>query len=195
MVRHSANASGDPDLTANFVPALGGVRFSKLNSSSDLRGSFRKFFPFAEFENSFDSVSVSYNPQIGTLRGLHFQVEPFAEEKLVTCIKGSVFDVLVDLRPNSPTLGKWTSFELSYENRLQVYLPKGIAHGFQSTSVDSIVHYCLSSSFSPEFSYALDPLGDIDIDWPLKISLISVRDSEAITLKEAIQRYAEALKA
>lgn len=159
-----------------------------------MRGSFIKFHPLEEFENSLDSVAVSFNPTLGTLRGLHFQVEPFAEEKLVTCIQGSIFDVLVDLRPNSPTLGKWTSFQLSADNRLQVYVPKGIAHGFQTTKSDSIVHYCLSSSYSPESSYAIDPLGDMNIDWPLKSTAVSERDSGGITVDSAAQKYSESLK-
>ena len=124
---------------------------------------------------------------------LHFQVEPFAEEKLITCVQGIIFDVVVDLRPNSRTFGKWTSFELSAENALQAYLPKGVAHGFQTLMPDSIIHYSLSSTYSPEFSYAINPFGDIGIDWPITGNSVSQRDLDGISFLSAAQKYAESL--
>lgn len=176
------------------VPEIEGVRVRKIASTTDTRGSFVKFQPLMEFEDSLDSVAFSSNPQLGTIRGLHFQIEPFAEEKLVTCIQGIVFDVAVDLRPNSQTFGKWTSFELSAVNGLQVYLPKGIAHGFQTLEANSIVLYTLSSSYSPEFSYAIDPFGDLAIDWPLTVNSISERDRGGISVSDAGNKYADSLK-
>ena len=176
------------------VPEIEGIRVRKIVSANDARGSFGKFQPSIEFENSLNSIAFSLNPQIGTIRGLHFQIEPFAEEKLVTCIQGIVFDVAVDLRPTSQTFGKWTSFELSAINGLQVYLPKGIAHGFQTLKANSIVHYALSSSHSPEFSYAIDPFGDLGIDWPLNVNSISERDRGGISISDAGNKYAESLK-
>lgn len=176
------------------VPEIGGVRITQLKSVHDVRGTFIKFHPLIEFESSLNSVALSFNPIPGTIRGLHFQVEPFAEEKLVACVQGSIFDVIVDLRPSSRTFGKWTSFELSAANALQVYLPKGIAHGFQTLLPDSIIHYSLSSTYSPEFSYAITPFGDIGIDWPMKAHLVSKRDESGVSLSFAAQKYAESLK-
>ena len=176
------------------VPEIEGIRVKKLESATDARGSFVKFQPSIEFEDSLDSIAFSSNPQLGTIRGLHFQIEPFAEEKLVTCVQGIVFDVAVDLRPNSRTFGKWTSFELSALNGLQVYLPKGIAHGFQTLESNSIVHYALSSSYSPEFSFAVDPFGDLGIEWPLTVNSISERDRGGISISDAGDKYAESLK-
>ena len=102
------------------VTEITGIRVSHVTSLTDDRGSFVKFHPPREFENSLDSVAFSINPTVGTIRGMHFQVEPFAEEKLVTCAQGRIFDVAVDLRPNSETFGMWASFELSATNALQL---------------------------------------------------------------------------
>jgi dTDP-4-dehydrorhamnose 3,5-epimerase len=109
-----------------------GVQLVNAFSTSDSRGSFVKFFPGNLLFEKLDSVAISTNPKMGTIRGIHFQIEPFAEEKIISCIQGSTFEVIVDLRPNSKTVGKIATFELSKENAKQVYLPKGIAHGFQT---------------------------------------------------------------
>ena len=177
----------------NRVSVIDGVRITQFKSTSDIRGKFIKLHPLSELGNSLDSVALSFNPNPGTIRGLHFQVEPFAEEKLVSCVQGSIFDVIVDLRPRSQTFGKWTSFELSDENALQAYLPKGIAHGFQTLTPNSIVHYGLSISHSLESSYAIDPLGDLSIDWPLEEHTISEKDVHGISFAYAAQKYAESL--
>ena len=176
------------------VSEIAGIRVSQVTSVTDGRGSFVKFHPLREFENSLDSVAFSINPTVGTIRGMHFQVEPFAEEKLVTCAQGRIFDVAVDLRPNSETFGMWASFELSATNALQLYLPKGLAHGFQTLEANSIVHYTLSSPYSREFSFAIDPFGDLGIDWPLVASSISLRDRGGISFSSAGKKYADSLK-
>lgn len=181
-------------MKTNKVFEIEGVRITHVKSVSDLRGTFIKFHPVQEFENSLDSVAISTNPNLGTIRGLHFQVEPFSEEKLITCVQGSIFDVIVDLRPHSKTFGKWTAFELSAENTLQAYLPKGLAHGFQTLIPNSIVHYCLTSNYSPESSYSIDPFGDLDIDWPIRDFSISEKDASGISFSIAIQKYSESLK-
>lgn len=181
-------------MRANQVSEIDGVRITQVNSFTDPRGTFIKFQPTLEFENSLDSVALSSNPKMGTIRGLHFQVEPFAEEKLVTCIQGAIFDVIVDLRPNSKTFAKWCSFELSADNGLQVYLPKGIAHGFQTLMPDSILHYSLSSAYSPVSSYSIAPFGDLDIEWPSKDFSISERDSNGVSIAVGVQKYADSLK-
>jgi len=171
-----------------------GVKFSLVKSVSDDRGSFIKFHPGHELHDTLDSVALSINPTIATVRGLHFQVEPYAEEKLITCVQGSVFDVIVDLRPNSQTFGKWNSFELSSENKVQVYLPKGFAHGFQTLVPDTIIHYSLGAAYSAESSYSINPFGELGIDWPLETQSVSSRDSEGVTFEFGAQKYAESLK-
>lgn len=181
-------------MKTNQVREIDGVRITQIESASDSRGTFIRFHPSRELHTILDSVAVSFNPIIGTIRGLHFQTEPFAEEKIVTCIQGSIFDVIVDIRPDSKTFGKWASIELSAGNALQAYLPIGIAHGFQTLMPDSIIHYGITSIYSPESSYAIDPFGDLDIDWPLKTLVISERDKSGMSLSVATQKYADSLK-
>ena len=103
------------------VEVIEGIELIPIKFSLDDRGNFVKFHPMNLFSNTLDSIALSQNPILGTVRGLHFQTEPFAEEKLVTCIQGSIFDVAVDLRPYSKTFGKWTSYILNSENHLQAY--------------------------------------------------------------------------
>ena len=164
------------------VSEIEGVRISSTKSVSDARGTFVKFHPVNEFDGSIDSIAISFNPVLGTVRGLHFQIEPFAEEKLVTCIQGAIFDVIVDLREDSKTFGKWASLELSATNSLQAYLPKGVAHGFQTLLSNSIVHYGLGAPYAPEFSYSIDPFGDLGISWPLETNSISEKDTSGVSL-------------
>jgi dTDP-4-dehydrorhamnose 3,5-epimerase len=180
-------------MTLNHVDSIDGVIINKIKSVADARGTFYKFDPALGFKDPLNAVALSINPKVGTLRGLHFQIEPFGEEKLVSCVKGSIFDVILDLRPDSRTLGKWTTFELSAENRLQAYLPKGIAHGFQTLMPDSIIHYSLGSTYSPDSSYSINPFGDLGIEWPIVEISISDRDARGITLAIALQKYSESL--
>lgn len=170
-----------------------GVYLTPVGFSSDLRGQFIKFHPENFLHDKLDSVAVSINPKVGTIRGIHLQIEPFAEEKIVTCIQGSTFEVIIDIRPNSKSFGKIATFELSRENSNQVYLPKGVAHGFQTLMPETIVQYFLTSKYSPEYSYSIDPLGDLGIDWPIKKLSISERDMRGVPLAFAAKKYAESL--
>ena len=176
------------------VSEIEGVRVTKSISASDSRGIFIKVHPIREFELGLDSVAISISPTLGTIRGMHFQIEPFAEEKIITCIQGSVFDVLVDIRPQSQTFGKWATFELSAKNGVQAYLPKGIAHGFQTLEPDTIIQYCLSASYSPESAYSIDPFGEVGINWPMTEFSISEKDASGISFSTAAYKYAQSLE-
>lgn len=175
------------------VEVIEGIELIPIKFSLDDRGNFVKFHPMNLFSNTLDSIALSQNPILGTVRGLHFQTEPFAEEKLVTCIQGSIFDVAVDLRPYSKTFGKWTSYILNSENHLQAYLPKGIAHGFQTLQPNTIVHYSLSSAYNPDSSFSIDPLGELAINWPISEILVSQRDRQGLSISSASQKYADSL--
>jgi len=181
-------------MTSLRVSEIDGVRINQIQSVTDSRGSFYKFHPAREINDSLDSVALSFNPHAGTVRGLHFQVNPYAEEKLVTCIQGSIFDVIVDLRPSSKTFGKWTSIELSGFNLLQIYLPKGTAHGFQTLLPNSVVHYCLGARYEPRSSFAIDPFGDLNISWPMDAVTVSDKDISGLTFDNAAEKYAASLE-
>ena len=149
----------------------------------DHRGWFARTFCRDEFAahgliGDFVQCSASFNARRGTLRGLHFQHAPHAETKLVRCIRGAVFDVLLDLRPHSATFGDWHAVELSDANGVAVYVPAGVAHGFQSLTDASEVLYQIAKRYAPEASDGVrwdDPA--FGIDWPIRPPILSERDA------------------
>lgn len=175
------------------VDAIEGVNITDLLEHSDIRGKFLKFTPNTEFKDSNFSVAISHNKNQGTIRGLHFQVAPYSEEKLVCCIQGAIFDVLLDLRPNSSTFACWASFTLDEANRKLIYLPKGIAHGFQTLKPDSIVHYCLTSRYAPEYAVSVNPFEQNAIAWPIAKHFLSERDAAGLSFDDASKKFAASL--
>jgi dTDP-4-dehydrorhamnose 3,5-epimerase len=168
-----------------------GVWLVDLELIQDDRGFFARSWSPDEFaqrglDPGLAQCSVSYNQRRGTLRGLHYQVAPHAEAKLVRCTAGEIFDVAVDLRPGSPSRGRWTAVELTASNRRALYIPAGFAHGFQSLSDGSEVLYQVSTGYSPEHSRGIrwdDP--EVGIEWPLKEPVLSPRDHALPTLAAA----------
>lgn len=162
-----------------------GAHVIDLEPIADDRGFFARSFCGREFEErGLQSVvaqcNVSFNTRKGTVRGLHFAVEPGAEAKLVRCTRGSIWDVIVDLRPDSPTYREHVGFELSAENRRALYVPIGFAHGFQTLTDDSEVFYQMSGPYVAEAHRAYrfdDPA--FGIDWPLTVSALSDRDARS----------------
>jgi dTDP-4-dehydrorhamnose 3,5-epimerase len=148
----------------------------------DERGFFARTFCRREFEEhglnpDLVQCNISFNIKTGTLRGMHYQVKPHAEVKLVRCITGAIYDVIVDLRPASPTFRQWFAVELSAVNRKMIYIPEGFAHGFQTLTDNTELIYQHSAFHSPEYERGVrfdDP--DLDIVWPLDVSVISPRD-------------------
>lgn len=125
-------------------------------------------------------LAAAYNRHGGTVRGLHFQVAPHGETKLVWCTSGSVFDVLVDMRPDQPTYGQWITETLSNENPVSLLLPPGVAHGYQTLADDSTMSYLIDGKREPASERTLkwdDP--DLAIPWPLPLTKISKRDATA----------------
>jgi dTDP-4-dehydrorhamnose 3,5-epimerase len=176
-----------------YFSEIEGVRMIDVSSYLDSRGTFTKFQPQKFFLEKLNSVAVSVNPSTGTIRGLHFQIEPFAEEKLISCIQGSVLEVLVDIRPHSASFGKYAAFELSQNSKNQVYVPKGIAHGFQTLVPNTILHYFLTSEYSEECSYSINPFGELNIDWPISDYILSEKDSSGVSLEYAAEKYSNSL--
>ncbi|GJL63052.1 MAG: dTDP-4-dehydrorhamnose 3,5-epimerase [Nitrospirales bacterium] len=155
----------------------------ELEKIEDERGFFARTWCKDEFnslglEVSLAQCSVSFNHKKGTLRGMHFQLPPYAETKLVRCTHGSIFDVIIDLRASSPTYRKWTGVKLSSGNRLMLYIPQGFAHGFQTLEDQSEVLYFISKPYSPESAGGIcwnDPF--FQVDWPQESSrTISAKD-------------------
>jgi len=149
----------------------------------DERGSFVRTFDAAEFrarglDDRAVQQSVSHNYRAGTLRGLHYQAEPHAETKLVRCSRGAMFDVIVDLRQGSATRLRWFSVELSPESGRMLYVPQGVAHGFQTLADDTEVHYSMGHCYMPSHARGVrfdDPA--LDIPWPEAERVISPRDA------------------
>lgn len=161
---------------------LPGAYVIELEPIEDERGSFaRTFDAEAWAERGLNPAVVhcdlSWNARRGTLRGLHYQAEPFGECKLVRCTRGAIHDVIVDLRAGSPAFGSWFAVELSEANRRMLYVPEGVAHGFQTLVDGSEVFYQMSQVYSSEHAHGVrydDPA--FAIDWPEAVSTISERD-------------------
>jgi dTDP-4-dehydrorhamnose 3,5-epimerase len=149
----------------------------------DERGAFIRVFCGREFEaqgleTNFVQANVSTNIHAGTVRGLHYQRPPHAEVKLVRCIRGAIYDVVVDIRRNSPSYGKYFATELSETNGLAMYVPIGFAHGYQSLTDAAVVHYMVSAFYAPIHEggvHHADPT--IGIKWPLPIAAVSPKDA------------------
>jgi dTDP-4-dehydrorhamnose 3,5-epimerase len=159
-----------------------GVFVIEPTSAADDRGSFTEVYQLrilAEhgWRGSFVRSALSHNHRRGTMRGLHFQRAPHAEAKLVICVSGSVFDVVADVRPGSPTFGQWEGFELTPQNRRAVFLPEGVAHGFQALADDTTVHYHMSDYYAPQLGDGVrwdDPT--LAVQWPIPPTVVSDQD-------------------
>ncbi len=170
-------------LTMRFTPTgLQDAWLIRLDPARDTRGFFARTFCVDEFrahglETNFPQHSMSRSYRKGTIRGMHFQRMPHCETKLVRCLSGAIWDVIIDLRPDSTTFRQWRGFELTAENQDHLYIPKGFAHGFQTLSDDAHVNYLISAVYVPDAAGGLrydDPA--FGIAWPLPVSVISEKD-------------------
>lgn len=161
---------------------LPGVVEVKLERANDARGFFARSWCKREFEThglNTDLVqcNVSFNDRKGTLRGMHYQEAPNAEAKLVRCTSGSLYDVIIDLRPKSPSFRAWVGVVVSAEEHNMIYVPEGCAHGFLTLQDNTEVFYQMSQYYSPESARGVrwnDPA--FEISWPGKVEVISERD-------------------
>ncbi len=159
-----------------------GVFEIHLEQHGDERGFFARSWCRDEFEQRglnplTVQCNVSFNEKKGTLRGMHYQAEPHAEAKLVRCTHGSIYDVVVDLRPGSPTFKKWIGAVLTGLNRHMIYVPEGFGHGFLTLEDRTEIFYQMSEFYHPELSRGVrwnDPA--FQITWPTEPEIISVRD-------------------
>ena len=163
--------------------ALQGAYIIKPEPRNDERGFFARSFCAREFaghglNSQMVNTNLSFNTQCGTLRGLHFQHPPHAEAKLVRCTRGAIYDVIIDLRPDSPTYTHWLGIELTADNYLQLYVPEGFAHGFQTLEDATDVTYQVSAFYTPGAEGGVrydDP--QFAIHWPLAVSVVSAKDA------------------
>lgn len=162
--------------------SLGGVRTIDRQQLRDERGHFARLFcvdtlAAAGWPGAVAQINESWTARQGGLRGMHYQVPPFAEAKLVTCMRGAVYDVALDVRAGSPTFLRWHAETLSAENGRALLLPPGCAHGFQALTDDVLLIYCHSFRYTPSADAGIQPLDpQLAIDWPLPIADMSERD-------------------
>lgn len=175
---------------------LKGVFVVEVAIRGDNRGWFMESYSALEFKKAeielyFVQDNHSFSAAKGTLRGLHYQMNPKAQTKLVRCTKGAIFDVAVDIRKDSSTYGEWFGIELSEENKKQLLVPKGFAHGFMTITDDVEVQYKVDELYSPENDKGIiwnDP--DIGIKWPMDVQpILSDKDKKAPLLKNADNNF------
>ncbi len=155
----------------------------------DERGLFARTWCRKEFEQqglnpNVNQCNISFNRYKGTLRGMHYQASPFEEAKIVRCTMGTIYDVIVDLRPDSKTFVQWTAVELSAENRKMIYIPEGFAHGFLTLVDRTEVFYQMSEFYAPEHAMGVrwnDP--SFNIKWPIDVKVISEKDSKFLNFR------------
>lgn len=148
-----------------------GLKVIELEPHKDERGSFARAYCEEEFKRAgincvFVQDNISHNHKKNTIRGMHWQADPYGEDKLIRCISGAVYDVVVDMRPDSKTYLKWYGIELTAENQKAFFIPKGFAHGYQTMQENSTVYYKVSQSYHPESAKGIlynDP--KIRIEW------------------------------
>jgi dTDP-4-dehydrorhamnose 3,5-epimerase len=177
------------DAQLKFLPTpLAGAYVIQLNQINDERGFFARSFCQDEFRahglsSAIAQCNVSWNHKRGTLRGMHYQARPHEEAKVVRCTRGSIWDVIVDLREDSPTRWRWHAETLSEENRHALYVPEGFAHGFQTLADNSEVLYQMSEFYHPELARGVrwdDP--KFGISWPIRNPVMSDRDRSYLLL-------------
>jgi dTDP-4-dehydrorhamnose 3,5-epimerase len=162
---------------------LKGAFVITLEPLTDERGFFARTWCQREFEAHglnprLVQCNVSFNHQRGTVRGMHYQAKPYEEAKLVRCTRGAIYDVIIDLRRDSATYKHWLAVELTDRNHLMLYIPEGLAHGFQTLEDNTEVLYQMSEFYRPEAARGIRwNDGGFGIAWPLDISLISQKDA------------------
>jgi len=173
------------DKTMQFTPlSLKGAYAIELAPRGDERGRFTRLFCARELARightkPIVNVNYSYTQKAGTIRGMHFQYPPDCEVKIVKCLRGAIWDCIVDIRKDSPTFLKWEGVELTESNNQMIYVPEGFAHGFQSLSDDVEIVYFVSNFYAPNNEDGLrfdDPA--LNIQWPLEVTEVSARDRE-----------------
>lgn len=167
-----------------FETKLKGSFIIEIEKLEDERGFFARIWDQKKFAEmglnpKLSQLSVSFNKKRGTLRGIHYQITPYQETKLVRCNRGKIFDVIIDLRENSKTYRQWLGIEINSENNNMLYIPEGFAHGFQTLEDNTEVFYQISQEHMPEYARGKlwnDPI--FNISWPIKSPIMSDKDKQ-----------------
>lgn len=180
-----------------FEPTdLEGAWLIRPDRIEDERGFFARAWCEQEFQNhglnsQLLQCNISHNNVAGTLRGMHWQAEPHGEVKLVRCTYGAIFDVIVDVRPDSPTFALWQGFQLSATNRHMLYIPEGFAHGFITLEDNSEVFYQMSELYVAGKARGIHWADQtLAIDWPHDVRVVSDRDEQLPDLAQAMSKEA-----
>jgi dTDP-4-dehydrorhamnose 3,5-epimerase len=161
---------------------------------SDTRGFFREWFKSADIEEAtgrsfgIQQANISHSSK-GTLRGIHYSVAPRGQAKWITCVSGAIKDVIVDIRPDSPTFGKWVEVELRGDSGHAVFISEGLGHAFIALEDNTIVAYLVSTPFSPTHEFEINPLDEkIAVNWGMEMSELKISDKDKIapTLQERL---------
>jgi dTDP-4-dehydrorhamnose 3,5-epimerase len=161
---------------------LNGAYVIEIKKLEDVRGFFSRVWCKNELEaygliSDIVQINTSYSKKRGTLRGMHYQVEPNQENKIIRCTKGAIYDVIIDLRPKSPTYKKWLGIELTAENYKMLYVPEDFAHGFQTLEDDTEVVYQVSQFYSPQSEQGVRYNDSaFGIRWPIDVRVITDKD-------------------
>ncbi|NOT13862.1 MAG: dTDP-4-dehydrorhamnose 3,5-epimerase [Methylococcaceae bacterium] len=175
---------------------IAGLKIVQRKSIEDSRGFLSRFYCAEEFcdaglKKNINQINHTLTKYKGTVRGMHYQKPPYAETKVVSCLKGEIFDVAVDLRNNSPTFLRWHGVTLSEQNQRSLLIPDGFAHGFQTLSENCELIYLHTTAFHPESEGALNILDPkLGIAWPLAITELSERDRNHKLIEQNFQGMA-----
>lgn len=156
----------------------------KKKKFTDLRGNFIKIYSRNIFKklkiNNIIQINYSYSKTRGTIRGMHYQIKKYKEKKIISCLDGKIYDVIIDLRKKSPTFLKWQGFILSDKNNKSIIVPEGCAHGFQTLENNTRIIYCHTNIYKKKYEKTVSPFDSrFNIKWPAKLTRISQKDKTA----------------
>ena len=179
-----------------FKTTIDALKLVQRKPIFDKRGFFERLYCFEELKDLINGKNIiqinrSYTKLTGTVRGMHLQKPPYAEIKMVLCLKGKVFDVAVDFREGSPTFLKYHAEILSEDNNYMLIIPEGFAHGFQTLEDNCEILYFTTAQYNSEFEIGLNPMDPIlNIKWPIKISVISEKDKSFPFIDNNFSKFA-----
>jgi len=172
-----------------------GVFEIQLNPHEDERGFFMRVYDIQVFEKykihrNWVQENHSLSVEKGVIRGMHFQLPPHSEAKLIRVVNGEIYDVFIDLRKDSPTLGQWDSINLSADNKKMIYIPRGLAHGFCTLTENCEILYKMDNYYTPNSEGNIKwNDSDVGINWPVNNPIISEKDLKAKSFREFIEKY------